>query len=247
MMPITSVEQREIEAFQRLMTERLEYLRNTTNNNNNNNPQQQRTITPVEQIYQHHQQQQELFATAFSAEMASRLESMSSIYSNQDCLFPLSFNLSHCETNNGAMTSAVNSISTRPTASVQLPQNTRFPQSIQCNTPLLTNRFPTNHSDIHNINKTPPMAHHNSSYSTSRDSSTNVNVNISPMSLNVVPTRAQPNIPFSTPISHGTNRSTARNTNTQSLSSSSSSSSNLQEQVLNAAKLAMMAGKFFFL
>lgn len=246
MMPITSVEQREIEAFQRLMTERLEYLRNTTNNNNNNNPQQQRTITPVEQIYQHHQQQQELFATAFSAEMASRLESMSSIYSNQDCLFPLSFNLSHCETNNGAMTSAVNSISTRPTASVQLPQNTRFPQSIQCNTPLLTNRFPTNHSDIHNINKTPPMAHHNSSYSTSRDSSTNVNVNISPMSLNVVPTRAQPNIPFSTPISHGTNRSTTRNSNTQSLSSSSSSS-NLQEQVLNAAKLAMMAGKFFFL
>ncbi|CAI2733183.1 unnamed protein product [Schistosoma spindalis] len=247
MMPITSVEQREIEAFQRLMTERLEYLRNTTNNINNNPPppppqqqQQQRTITPVEQIYQHHQQQQELFAAAFSAEMASRLESISSIYSNQDCLFPLSFNLSHCETNNGAMTSAVNSISTRPTASVQLPQNTRFPQSIQCNTPLLTNRFPTNHSDIHNINKTPPIAHHNSSYSTSRDSSTNLNVNISPMSLNVVPTRAQPNIPFSTPISHGTNRSTARNSNTQSLSSSSSSS-NIQEQVLNAAKLAMMA------
>ncbi|XP_018648780.1 hypothetical protein Smp_170540 [Schistosoma mansoni] len=244
LMPITSIEQREIETLQRLMTERLEYLRNTTNNNQQQQ-QQQRTITPVEQIYQQQQQQQqqELFASAFSAEMASRLESISSNnYSNQDIQFPLSFNLSHCETTNGAMTSAVNSISTRPTASIQLPQNTRFSQSIQCNTPLLTNRFPINPSDIHNINKTPPIAHHNSLYSTSRDNSTNLNVNISPMSLNMVgSTRAQPNIPFSTPNSHGTSRSTARNSNTQSLSSLSSSSSNLQEQVFNAAKLAMMA------
>ncbi|KAH8857097.1 Arginine-glutamic acid dipeptide repeats protein [Schistosoma japonicum] len=231
LMSTISAEQREIDTFQRLMTERLECLKNATNVN------QQRTLTPVEQyqLYQQ-QQQQELLAAAFSAEMASRLEGISSsIYPHQNSLFPSSLSLPHCE-GNGAMTSAVNSISTRPTASIQLPQNTRYPQSLQC-TAALPTRFASGHTDIHNINKTPPIAHHNSAYSSSRDIPSNLNVNVSPLSSNVVPIRAPPHIPFTTPISHGNGgRSTGRNSTSQS-----TSSSNLQEQVFNAAKLAMMA------
>lgn len=183
-----------------------------------------------------HYQQQELLAASFAAEIAAPREALHSSSYLPTSLFSIN---NYC--GGGAMTSAVNSIFTRPTASVQLSSlNTRYPInsfSSSSNFPNTT-RVSSNQSLIDGFstsraNKTPPMAHQYNSTGCPRDLNFLSNYN---------PNNRCSQAPNNLTHLPGQHRGSNYHHSERPPVSLHALTPELQEHVFNAAKMAMVSG-----